>query len=137
MKKIITKIMVPTDGSRSAWKAVGFALDMAKAREAEIAAIYVVHASIMSTAVKEEEKFGKSCLERVKDRGRKLGVKVEAKVLTERRSIVRAIVDYAKRKRCDLIVMGTKGMGGDSRFLLGSVANGVVTHASCPVLVVR
>ena len=37
----------------------------------------------------------------------------------------------------DLITVGTKGMTGLKQFLLGSVANNVITHAHCPVLAVR
>jgi nucleotide-binding universal stress UspA family protein len=52
-------------------------------------------------------------------------------------SIADTIVNYAESKNVDLIVMGTKGRTGIKRFLLGSVASGVVAHAKCSVLVVR
>jgi nucleotide-binding universal stress UspA family protein len=48
-----------------------------------------------------------------------------------------AIVDYAKRARIDFIVMGTHGRQSMERLLIGSVAEHVVRHASCPVLTVR
>ena len=46
------------------------------------------------------------------------------------------IVQEAKDKAIDLIVMGTKGRSGIKRVLLGSVAQNVIGHAPCPVLVV-
>jgi len=49
----------------------------------------------------------------------------------------REIVDYAKEIHTDLIVIGTHGRTGVSRFLMGSVAEHVVRTAPCPVLVVR
>ena len=48
-----------------------------------------------------------------------------------------AIVDVAEEQRCDLIVVGNKGMTGATRFLLGSVPNKVSHHAPCSVLIVR
>jgi nucleotide-binding universal stress UspA family protein len=47
------------------------------------------------------------------------------------------IVQYAEQFDCDLIVMGTHGYGGFTRFLLGSVADYVMRHAKCPVIVIR
>jgi nucleotide-binding universal stress UspA family protein len=44
------------------------------------------------------------------------------------------IVAEAERERCDLIVMGTHGRTGIRRLLMGSVAEGVVRKATCPVL---
>jgi nucleotide-binding universal stress UspA family protein len=46
-------------------------------------------------------------------------------------------VKYAEEKKMDLIVIGSKGMSGLKRMLLGSIASGVVTYAHCPVLVVK
>ncbi len=48
-----------------------------------------------------------------------------------------AIVDVAEEQRCDLIVVGNRGMTGAKRFLLGSVPNRVSHHAPCSVLIVR
>jgi nucleotide-binding universal stress UspA family protein len=45
--------------------------------------------------------------------------------------------DYATIKDIDLIVIGTRGRTGLKRFLMGSLANGVVQHAHCSVLLVR
>ena len=52
-------------------------------------------------------------------------------------SPVATILDYAKRKRIDLIVMGTHGRGPMAHLLMGSVAERVVRLAPCPVLTVR
>lgn len=48
-----------------------------------------------------------------------------------------SIVDFARRSKTDLIVMGTHGRSGVTRALIGSVAERVVRHAHCPVMVVR
>jgi nucleotide-binding universal stress UspA family protein len=49
----------------------------------------------------------------------------------------RAIVDYAKEERIDLIVAGTHGRGAVAHALIGSVAERIVRTAPCPVLTVR
>jgi nucleotide-binding universal stress UspA family protein len=48
-----------------------------------------------------------------------------------------AILDVAEEQRCELIVVGNKGMTGATRFLLGSVPNKVSHHAPCSVMIVR
>jgi nucleotide-binding universal stress UspA family protein len=50
---------------------------------------------------------------------------------------VSAIVETAKGRNCDLIVMGTHGWTGVARWLMGSVAEGVLRRAPCPVLTIR
>ena len=50
---------------------------------------------------------------------------------------IEAIVEQARALACDLVVVGTHGRRGIERILLGSVAEGVVRTAPCPVLVVR
>jgi len=64
-------------------------------------------------------------------------VKAKPKTSETIGSVVQTITDYAVVEKIDLIIMGTRGMGGFKKMLLGSVSNGVVTHAHCPVLVVR
>jgi nucleotide-binding universal stress UspA family protein len=51
--------------------------------------------------------------------------------------VVDVIMQYVKDKRCDQIVMGTRGMSGVSSIVLGSVANKVLHAASVPVLLLR
>ena len=48
-----------------------------------------------------------------------------------------AILEQAHASQADLIVMGTHGRGGLSRFLMGSVSHSVLHQAACPVLIVR
>jgi nucleotide-binding universal stress UspA family protein len=69
--------------------------------------------------------------------GEKEGVKVKTEVLLNAHSIPNEIIHYAENNEMDVIVIGTKGMTGIGKFLMGNVANTVAVHASCPVLLVR
>ncbi|MEM2160177.1 MAG: universal stress protein [Candidatus Nitrosotenuis sp.] len=57
--------------------------------------------------------------------------------ILESTQIVKTIVNYAKSHNSDLIVMGSHGRSGLDKLILGSVANGVLQRANCPVLVVK
>lgn len=50
---------------------------------------------------------------------------------------MKSIVEYAEEHKIDLIVIGTKGLSGIKKMLLGSTASGVVTYAHCPVMVIK
>lgn len=65
------------------------------------------------------------------------GIQAKGKTVRPGESTVEQITDYADREKIDLIVIGTRGLGGFKRLLLGSVSSGVVSHAPCSVLVVR
>jgi nucleotide-binding universal stress UspA family protein len=65
------------------------------------------------------------------------GLDVRKEMARSRGSIVESIIDYASDEMIDLIVIGTRGLGGFKRLLLGSVSSGVVSHANCNVLVIR
>ncbi|MFC1507578.1 universal stress protein [Thermoproteota archaeon] len=47
------------------------------------------------------------------------------------------MINIAKEESSDLIVIGSRGLSGAKRFLLGSISNSVSHHAECPVLIVR
>lgn len=68
-------------------------------------------------------------------RARGAGVKAKSIIVTGTPADL--IVRTARSRRADLIVMGTHGRSGLSRFLLGSVAARIITMAPCPVLTVR
>ena len=63
--------------------------------------------------------------------------KLNTENFTDVKSVIRSIIDYANSKDVDLIVIGTRGRTGLKRLLMGSVANGVIQHAHCSVLLVR
>jgi len=61
----------------------------------------------------------------------------EGRVLETDRSVVETITSFAREEGVDLIVLGTKGTSAIPRFMLGSVAAGVVNAAHCSALAVR
>jgi nucleotide-binding universal stress UspA family protein len=62
---------------------------------------------------------------------------IKTEIFFDAKSIIESIIEYATQKNIDLIVIGTRGRTGLKRFIMGSVANGVVQHAHCAVLLVR
>ena len=62
---------------------------------------------------------------------------VQTEVLLDIGSVTKGIVEYAEKNNANLIVLGTRGISGIKRMLLGSTASGVVTYSHCPVIVVK
>jgi len=84
----------------------------------------------------EAKKWFNRVLVKVKKDGLKVK-KIKTDVITTPLSIVSTILQYAQKDDADLIVIGTRGITGFKKMLLGSVASGIVTYAHCPVLVIR
>ncbi len=145
------KILVAVDGSEVSFKALGHALRIAKSEHSEVLAIHVIPKppySLSSQTSDDEDRLVASYYERARKQSqrwlgeveylaRKAGVKAKVEVLVDATSIVESITTFAEMNNVDLIVTGTKGRSNSKRILMGSVANGVVTHAHCAVLVVR
>jgi nucleotide-binding universal stress UspA family protein len=143
----LKKIIVPLDGSDWSFRAAKYAIKIAKMANAEIIFMHAVvnppygdprSAGIMITAyIKEAEELAELWHVKAGNMASNAGVKFMAETILDVSSAADSIVNYAESKNADLIVIGTKGRTGLKRLLLGSVANGVVTHARCPVLVTR
>jgi nucleotide-binding universal stress UspA family protein len=141
-------IVVGTDGSDTAGKAVEEAIDLAKTVGA---AVYVVSAyePVPQGRLREEARQVPedvqwminpredvdATLAEAADRVRDAGL--EAETFAREGDPADAILDVAEERGADLIVVGNKGMTGARRFLLGSVPNKVSHHAPCSVLIVR
>ena len=147
----VKKILLAIDKSGYKDKAAAYAITLAKSLGAEITVIHVIgKSSLGATAdvlgyyrggklkVFQEalKKDAEKLLDRVVQAGENEGVVVHQQVLIGS-PIKKIILDYAKNHKMDLIVIGTKGMTGIERFLMGSVASDVVAYAHCPVLAVR
>ncbi|MDG6905503.1 MAG: universal stress protein [Nitrososphaerota archaeon] len=147
----IKKIIVPVDGSENSSRAADVAIRIAKEQGAALEVLHVVTISgLVSSPVgvgtpsldlesyyDTSEKEGRKIVDLVVTHAKKAGVEARGEVLRSVSSPAYTITENAKGENADLIVIGTRGLGGFRRLLLGSVSNGVVTHAHCAVLVVR
>lgn len=148
----LKKILVSTDGSENAGRAVQAASDLAKQNNAELIVVQVVSeilpviyspvgigSSTMdySAYFDSMENEGKKLIDQTIGIAKSQGVRARGELLRTRSSTVESILDATSKEKCDLIVVGTRGLGGFKKLLLGSVSSGIVAHARCAVLVVR
>lgn len=145
----IKKILVSVDGSEYSLNAAKYAIRIAKDEKAQLFCIHVITPQIpygyasaaASTRGQYHEEIKdkvESWFDKIKDIAKAEDiVDVKTEIFIDVKSVIESIIDYASRKNIDLIVVGTRGRTGLKRFLIGSVANGVVQHAHCPVLLVR
>jgi nucleotide-binding universal stress UspA family protein len=142
MSDLFKKILIATAGSKYSPGAAEKALEIARFHKAKVCALYVVDLRALTTAngmpgpenlylVLEDE--GKRAVNQMKEMAG--GLPVETFVLSGHPSHV--IVQFAKDNGIDLIVTDTLGKSGIEGLLLGSVADHVIRHAPCPVLVVK
>ena len=131
------RILVAVDGSENSTRATAAAVPIAEKYGAEIIVLNIVFGRVYDQFKTVAEKKAREIVDREVELARSQGVKARWEVLPSAESIVGQIVDYADREKVDLIVMGSRGLGGFKRMVIGSVSNGVVTHARCSVLVVR
>ena len=144
-------ILIATDGSALAEKAVTHGLGLAKAVGAKVTAL-IVEAPFnvfdvpesrmrqMPEAFAQHAEYVKrhagKVLDGVAEAAKQAGVACDT-VQMEHDQPYRAIIDTAKSKGCDAIIMASHGRGGISAVLLGSVTNKVLTHTAIPVVVVH
>lgn len=137
-------IVVGTDGSPTADKAVERAAALAKMTGARVELVsgYRQDNSLALSAgmypgdlTEEARKAADGCLEQTAARLRADGLEVETHCMCG--DPADALIDVAETMHADLIVVGSKGMRGGRRFLLGNVPNKVSHHAPCSVMIVR
>lgn len=139
-------ILIPLDGSVLAEQAL-HQIGHVAAPGAQVTLIQVVHSPTPIVAPEMAVPLPTGGLEEVRDevmaylRSEAEGVsegQVQVSIdAIEGDDVASTIVGYAKDHGCDLIVISTHGRGGLSRLVFGSVAENVVRHAPCPVLVMR
>lgn len=133
------RILVAVDGSIYSDKALDQAISMAKVCNSTLFAVTVVefYPSTLGLAPEFREKMEKEAweiLERVKHKAAEENISCEP-IVHIGGSAHEYIVQEAKERGVDLIVMGTHGRTGLKKLLMGSVAERVVGHAPCAVLV--
>lgn len=136
------KILVPTDFSENALKAVGYAAEIAIKSSADIILLHVIEPAI-NMATMQADSSGKIV---VKARTRKLNLSLKSiagaypdvKVIPYLAggSVIPSILQFAEKENMDLIIMGTKGASGLKKLFVGSVTAGIIGKTKIPVLAV-
>jgi nucleotide-binding universal stress UspA family protein len=153
-KDRFSRILIALDGSEPSMEATEYGIEMAKkSNNSQLIALHVIHSqikylyssnvatlvtsstidTIVDTAKQEAQKW----LTKIKELADLNEVKLKVEFIVDPASVVGAIVDYAERENIDLIIIGSRGLSGFKKLLLGSTTSGVVTYAHCPVLVVK
>ena len=139
-----SKISLAFDGSENSYEACEVASIIAQGYGAEVTVVYALPPiRTLSTPLRvyydanleknETESIGKvtSSLNMIH------GIKARGEILHSKRSISETLINYINEESSDLVVAGTRGLGGFKRMLLGSVSSNLVSHSFSPVMVVR
>jgi nucleotide-binding universal stress UspA family protein len=152
---LINKILVALDGSDHSARALDYAIDLAEKYSAEIVLLSVFQPATapivlypvssmpaippvaMGTYSEEVKTRHEKLLSEAREKTQKTkpNLKVTTELAEGRPS--NKIIETAKKGNFDLIVMGSRGLGGIKEFFLGSVSDRVADEATCPVLLVK
>lgn len=137
--------MVPFDGSSYSNRAFKISLELAKKHGASIYLVTCIQATQKiwfmdvgydnSVFIKHKTAAKKDLLKLQSIAG-KVDVKSKSTILVAQ-SVVKPLLSFANSRKIDLIVMGSHGRTGLDKIVLGSVANGILNKANCPVLIIR
>jgi nucleotide-binding universal stress UspA family protein len=155
---LFEKILVPLDGSEHSLKALEVAIQVAKKFGGRISLIHVYSVAVRPVIMPEPTTLTPPMIpvmtpeevSKTIEGARKVGARIlgdgEQKVKAEEVQVetllkeghtVQEIIRTAKEGNFDLIVIGGRGVSKIRELLLGSVTDGVIHHASCPVLVIK
>ena len=147
------RILVAVDGTPTSNRGLAVAARLAREQGARLYVIHVIDELVIAptlngTAAGATE-YIEAMLDNLRTRGRKIVASAEAsasksvsdvhadRVASVGRSVATVILQYARRVRPDLIVLGTRGRRGLTRLVMGSDAENVLREATVPVLLVR
>jgi nucleotide-binding universal stress UspA family protein len=148
MSNLFSHIVVAVDESEPSEGAVALALDLAKQNKGEVTFVHAIdwvdpvsrmEASSVDVAdpevlVEALRTEGRALSERVQARAQAAGIPCKVELIEDKP--VAAILSGAKEAGAGIIIIGTHGRRGVARFVLGSVAEGVVRESAIPVLMV-
>ena len=133
------------DGSKAGDKALEYAIGLAKAFNAKLYILHVIEKgriaiipelTLYPSLIETLEKYGRDLLNKALEKARSYGVETET-LLEVGVDAADVIINVANRLNVDIIVVGSRGLKGLTKFLLGSVSEKVVRYANKPVLVVH
>ena len=146
------KIVVPVDGSESAWRALEQACALAEKFEGELLVLTVIviqpynnaallavplDHNIISQSNADLEEVGKEILARAREKVTETGFTGAADYKIELGHPSERILTISKAEKADAIVLGSRGLSGLAEFFLGSVSTKISQYSNIPVLIVK
>ena len=136
-------ILLAVDGSEHALHAAKTAAELARSTNAKILRIVIAFEPVppylgepnLQTAISARMQEAETILQKAMDAVGDIPGEVHTEILEG--TPAEAILDVAKTRKSDVVVMGSRGLGRLQGALLGSQSQKVVRHAPCPVLIVR
>jgi nucleotide-binding universal stress UspA family protein len=133
-------ILVPTDFSYAADRALSYAVQLARRQRARIALLHVVAPAVVSdaflTSIRTDlPQLAELSGEHLARLARRMGIRPKHQTVKTGHA-AEEILHFAEEVEADLIVIGSRGHGAFERMLIGTTAERVVRQARCPVLVV-
>ncbi len=142
---VFKNILVPYDATSFSNRAFRKALDIAKKDNSKITIFTVIAGEYSAIrgfsknspqVIKKQQSAAKKFIYKLESTAKSSNVPVSVKI-KQGTIIVKEIINFAKSKKSDLIVIGSHGRTGLNKLILGSVANGVAQQAKCSVMVVK
>lgn len=137
------EVLVAIEASPNSFKALERAVQLVKAEGGQLTVLTVAETILDSEEIFEFEAVHRKILQKAaeiidtaKDYCAKNGLAIKHGIL-EGPSPAESILEYAENNIIDLIVVGSRVKKGLEKFLIGSIASKIVSHAKCSVLVVR
>lgn len=141
---MLSKILVGVYGSQPAKKALEYTSYLASKNNSKLFIVHVIEEfggamqawEQHDSFVNELRRGSKDLLKEYESIAKKLGV-AKTYTMGEEGNAAEKILQVAKDKKIDTIVVGSRGMSTAKEFLLGSVSHKITHHAKCPVVIVR
>lgn len=141
LKSKIKNILIPLDGSKNSIRGLDTAINIARQCQATLIGIYVIprppHPAFRSSQYPEKPllKDAEKIMDFAKKHSAQNGILFENKIAFG--DPAHSIVEFAKNKKFDLIVIGARGRGSLKEIFFGSVSNYVLHKSSIPVMIVK
>ena len=154
MTKTLHKILVCVDGSEKSLEAADYSISIAQNSRAQLVILNVIEtepwlygekAYEWGSPEKVDEAYAnkkveiQKILDQIKKNAEAVAIQSNSEILLAPRTqgAVKAIMEYVEQQQIDVLVVGRRGNTGIKKMLLGSVANGLLTLANCPVMVIK
>jgi nucleotide-binding universal stress UspA family protein len=141
---LFTNLLVPVDGSDNSYRALDAALVLSEKLGSNITVIHVMEEipithigseKLLNELLEAYKKENQDILLKCSEIASEKGLTINTFLLQGNPASV--ILDYSKKEKFDIVIMGSRGMGKFKELILGSVSSKIVHHSPCAVLLIR